>query len=473
MPPQPMEQGPGFGPPPSPSPQRPASRARRALTALTAVLVTGVVSAGVVAYLALAQWLDPSTAALYAVIATIPSLGVGFLVGGRSGGGFNLAAAIRGILSGAVGAALCGSVAAAWMLPAVRQAALPFASMSEENARRVLADPADAVALAGCGLLLDRLDSPDWRNLLMSQLTLRPDLARGCLPNAEPDVAAAVAQSLSDRWTRELTSGLPTEDDRGCEVASGLASLPLDRADLDTRLLYCLAAGDPGVQKCCGDALVATAPTAEQWVSHLRDTIGRIRSDAVTVAVYSMAFHQHGLTPSQKGFADAVKFQDKAARQVALEFACDSIAGGKVGAIRHLAASLDGTCDLDVARIDMGRQTWFEICTSATDEAPRREPVEALCDAAHATLLRTAIRDARTLVAGSIKSPEKGKEAASEIDEGWSIVNEFTPTTKEELRALVPKGTPEDKVDDVMRAFSLSPVEYGGNPLLMGPTSVD
>ncbi len=383
----------------------PTERRRRSI-AVAVTFVVGLIAFVVISKLIVDQWVAPGRAVVWMTAGTtLPTLLAGLLLAwpNRSG-----RASLRDVLVALVPAlALSGGaifVATTWTQAPIRKAAVAFAQDSPSAMGAILEDPSAEVAVEGCKRFAPQHEKSDYRALLFAALTVRPKIATKCMAELPEDSQLAIATSLSDRWSRELAvKDDQTNDERLCDTAGGLASLPLDRAAVGARLLQCtISSPSLKAQACCGTALGAMVVGEKQWANHLRESMEYVKDDRTASGVFALAFHQKNLTTSQKKFADDLKFTSPPVQLAALEFACGSLENGRTGVIRHMRAALEGECAIDPGGVPSTLSTWREICelTLAELEADRTRPTTAtMCemtkDMAMITTVGTAMRIVR------------------------------------------------------------------------------
>ena len=381
------------------------ARAQRRRMGLTVVVTSavGLIAAAIVAYLTIDRWLSPTEALTWMAVGMIPpTLIVALLLSWPSGQKLSLRLALSGLAPAVISCVGGLVVISSWAVPGTRVRFVGFAADEPMVADAMLRDTSEDVAVRACQVVARRFEDPRWHVALSAVLTIRPEVATRCLGDADARIQQAFAPTLADRWSRQLAAaGDDVDADLMCQIAASMPSLPLSTPELDARLLYCiLDAPNETAQQCCATSLAATVSGPEQWVEHIEETVGMVRDDDVVTGVFAMAFTEDGLSAPQLEFAKTVGFHGPTAQRVALEFACDSIVNGNTAIVDHLAAALEGQCEVDVASIARGRAVWANICSvSLTKLGAKPEDVGAtLCTATRETLVTNAVVTASDLV---------------------------------------------------------------------------
>lgn len=310
-------------------------------------------------------------------------------------------------------AALC------WQLGSIRSALRPFASEAATMSQRVLEDRSNAVAVDECVRLFDKLDARAFREVMVTSLVGRRDVASDCFARLDTKQQAQLSGLLANTWHEQLmTEGI--DGGRACELADSLITLDRPTGDIETRLLACvLTAKSTNVQSCCGVSLVKRVATAnENWVASIQAGDELDASDESTAAgLMTLAFHQQGVTGSQQEFVNAAKFDGAAGRRLALTFACDSLQGGAERLSMHFAASLGKQCPINEATVPRSREIWADVCEEALSRVGNAvEPSKALCAATRTALVGHAVADASRIVQQASKDRSKNRDLAIAID---------------------------------------------------------
>ncbi len=324
----------------------------------------------------------------------------------------------RAFLPMGISVALNLIVGLGWQLGVVREALRPLASSAPEMSALVLADDSLNVAVAECVRLTSKLDSRAYRNTLVEGLAGRTDLSLACLRALDSAGADNLSSILADRWHGELVGG-GVDGDHACDLANSLVMLPRPAGELETRLLTCVLAGPTvAVESCCGVALVKHVASADaNWVATVQRNNEYIPDEKTAEGLMTLAFHQMGVTTSQREFVKAANFNDVPGRTLALSFACEALQNGATGLSKHFAASL-GECAIDESRVPRSREVWNEVCDIAMARVAKKkvEPARALCDATRVALVSQAVADAARIVAQASKNRRKNREMAIAID---------------------------------------------------------
>lgn len=382
------------------------SAGRRRTIAVGATVVVGIVAFLVISKLVIDQWIAPGRAVVWMTAGTtLPTLLCGLLLAWPNSEG---RASLRDVLVALVPSlALSGGaifVATMWTQPAIRTMAVDFVSDSPAVMGAILDDDSIDVAVAGCKHFAPMHEQTDYRAALFSTLTLRPTIATKCMAELSEDAQLALATSLADRWTRELTiEDSEADPERLCATATGLGALPLERASVGARLLQCtLTSPSQRAQECCGQSLSAMAVDAKQFALHLRASMDYVKDEETAARVFGIAFHQKNFSEAQKKFAKDVNFGGPQAQKAALEFACGSAEGGNIEVIQHMRASLEGQCAIDPSGVPTTISAWREICdmTIAELDADRTLPAAAtLCSTTQNISVAAATESAQRIIA--------------------------------------------------------------------------
>lgn len=332
-------------------------------------------------------------------------------------------------------------VALLWTIPGFRAAAFTLLASEPDRIESVFTDDSVEVLTRACAELEGLGANPEWERVILAGATTRPEVAQVCLGHQDPAVAGQLAQSLADRWFKELTSEQNDDALRSCTVARTMSALPVPPEEIDARLLVCaMRHDDPEVQRCCAGSLAERIDDPAAWSTRLRSASEIIQDESTAIAIFSMAFHDVDLSEGQKALLDSAKFDGKESQRVALDAACSAALNGAWGVTRHFSPALEGRCAVDAGSLPRGREVWTNVCLDAERRLKNRtaDPREILCNST-----RTALVEKATLTASSFVAAAVRKESAEQLERGILTGIGIIESNKPQFRK--PSSLPEEE----------------------------
>ncbi len=409
----------------------------------------------IVAFLATSEWMSPfSPVRIVTIAVLLPAVIFGVLITMPGEGEEWTPQSIALGMGPGTFFGLAGMVVAGlWASPSTRVSAVEMFSDDKSKMVLALGDVDDTVSAAACAALLD-VGPGGFRGQLMEEARTRPGMAARCLElSAQMPRGPAFATRLMGKWENDLLEGRVESSDT-CALPDAVVGMSVPELEREKALLACFfRSQNSEMRKCCGANLGALIGTGSEYTTALATKSDMLVESQLLKDVVAVAFGTVAMDEAQKAEALKLGLGAEDSQKPIFEATCRGVEQMEQPSdvTKHLAASLDGRCEMDTTAIPRGRQAWGVICEETQKLMERSDltVVEALCVGVEGEATYSAIRIARDLVEGAVEGKRKFGTMDRQIARGFAMQGD----PEENKRKL----EIERFVDGIMNDERLSP----------------